>query len=417
MLTVVRLTYYVALITTTLCACVELAQAAPAGSYAQSCGNPTVTGNTLQATCKNNGGGQGLTVLPDFPSCRGDISNDDGVLVCDRGSAPPNGSYQRSCSHADILGGALEAVCRNNGRGQGRTTLADVANCRSDISNNNGVLFCNRGAAPPPGSYAQTCRAVHVDGNTLSGECRTRNGGFINSSLPAYTTCRGDISNFNGLLTCTMGDAAAPAGSYRDTCGQINFTGGTLHATCLTFNGGTRSNVLDVATCRGSLANIDGFLSCEPNGGLPQGSYQKTCINPVVAGSRLSARCVRKDQSLGGVTSLDISSCGGDISNTDGNLGCNVRRNIRVIASGGGTSAKFNVKGTGFNASAMISIFVADAGSNRRVFSQSADSAGSVDANIPLACVSGLSLTWSASDGTIESGAQVFSNAFTLPCP
>ena len=179
MLTFVRLALCVALPLAALCVPIDFVQAAPAGSYAQSCTNPIVTGDTLQATCKNNGGGQGSTVLPNFSSCRGDISNDDGVLVCDRGSAAPRGSYQASCSHADVLGGSLEAVCRNNGRGQGRTTLANVATCRGDISNNNGLLFCNRGATPPAGSYAQTCRAMHVDGNTLSGQCRTRNGSFI----------------------------------------------------------------------------------------------------------------------------------------------------------------------------------------------------------------------------------------------
>ena len=238
------------------------------------------------------------------------------------------------------------------------------------------------------------------------------------SSLPAYTSCRGDISNFEGLLSCIMGDAAAPAGSYQSSCGQINFTAGTLRATCRTAGGGLRDNLLKVSTCQqGDLANIDGFLSCEPNAGLPQGSYRKTCINPVIAGNNLSAHCVRKDQSLGGVTSLNISSCGGDIWNTDGNLGCNARRTITVVASGSGTSAKFNVKGAGFNAGAMISIFVADAGLNRRVFTQSDDTAGNVNANVSLPCVSGLSLNWSASDGTVEGGKQVFSNAFTLPCP
>ena len=181
-----------------MCAPLDVAQAAPPGSYTQSCSDAVVAADSLKATCRNNGGGQGSTVLPNVSLCRGDISNDDGVLVCDRGAAPPSGSYQRSCSHFDLLGGVLEAVCRNDGRGQGRTTLADVANCHGDISNNNGQLFCNRGPAPPPGSYAQTCKAMHVDGDTLAGECDAGGGNFRNVSLPAFMSCRGDISNFDG---------------------------------------------------------------------------------------------------------------------------------------------------------------------------------------------------------------------------
>ena len=214
-----------------------------------------------------------------------------------------------------------------------------------------------------------------------------------------------------------MGDAAAPAGSYQRSCGELNFTAGTLRATCRTSSGELRANVLAASTCRGTISNINGFLSCDASGDIPQGSYRRTCINPALAGDILSAICVRRDGALGGHTSLDVSHCGGDISNTDGNLGCNLRRTITVVSSGSGTTAKFNVKGDGFVAGAVIGIFVADNALNRRVFSQSAEASGTINANVPLSCVAGGSLTWTATDGTIEGGREVVSNAFTLPCP
>jgi CVNH domain len=72
--------------------------------------------------------------------------------------AAPPGSYRESCRDIRMQGPTLTALCRRaNGRGEQLTAL-DVAHCVGDIGNNNGNLACNGGqpARPvPPLSEAQ----------------------------------------------------------------------------------------------------------------------------------------------------------------------------------------------------------------------------------------------------------------------
>jgi hypothetical protein len=71
-------------------------------------------------------------------------------------------------------------------------------------------------AAPPPppipGSYALTCRNIAtLPGGYLSADCADVQGRYSLSYLEAGL-CKGDISNMNGLLTCTgaIGSHLAP---------------------------------------------------------------------------------------------------------------------------------------------------------------------------------------------------------------
>jgi hypothetical protein len=62
--------------------------------------------------------------------------------------------------------------------------------------------------AQPAGSYAATCRDSRASGGVLSARCLDARGRLHSSSL-GYTTCRGDISNQNGVLSCPGGTPAA----------------------------------------------------------------------------------------------------------------------------------------------------------------------------------------------------------------
>src|SRR5205085_4804600 len=62
-------------------------------------------------------------------------------------------------------------------------------------------------AAPlPPGSYRDSCRNAHADGNRLSAFCRTRDGNTIGTRLEGYRQCYGDIMNDDGRLVCKQAE-------------------------------------------------------------------------------------------------------------------------------------------------------------------------------------------------------------------
>jgi hypothetical protein len=65
-----------------------------------------------------------------------------------------------------------------------------------------------QGRSPPAGSYAATCRDSHVSGGVLTAQCLDARGREHTTTL-GYTTCRGDIANQNGALTCPGGAPAA----------------------------------------------------------------------------------------------------------------------------------------------------------------------------------------------------------------
>jgi hypothetical protein len=54
----------------------------------------------------------------------------------------PPGSYQQSCRDIVVRGEALAAFCRAHDGRDRETVLDNVRRCRSDISNNDGRLFC-----------------------------------------------------------------------------------------------------------------------------------------------------------------------------------------------------------------------------------------------------------------------------------
>lgn len=206
----------------------------PGGSYSQTCQDVRIRGNDLEATCQTTGGSWRTTRLSGFDRCGGDIANDDGRLRCtgsgygyggrrddddyDRGYVggyQGDNSYTQTCRDVRRHGDTLEAVCQSRDGDWHQTTLNDYRDCRGQIVNDGGNLRCDnsnynnvgdrqggyRGNIPG-GSYAQTCQNIRVSGDDLTASCQKSNGGWRNTKLDEYQSCRADIINDNGRLRC-----------------------------------------------------------------------------------------------------------------------------------------------------------------------------------------------------------------------
>jgi hypothetical protein len=108
----------------------------------------------------------------------------------------PTGSYQKTCSNVTVSGTTLNATCKTFNQQDSKTDLPYFASCVGDIGNINGTLAC----AGPNGSYALTCVDATVKGNTLSASCRKINGQMQNTSLQNFQGFQGNISNCDGTL-------------------------------------------------------------------------------------------------------------------------------------------------------------------------------------------------------------------------
>ena len=193
--------------------------APPQGTYLETCKNVRVRYNTLWARCKNMNGQWVDTSLNDFNRCRDGIGNADGQLRCgtywtrgrdddrdrdrDRGY-PPRGSYTQTCRDIRVSGDSLRARCETSDGRWYDTSLDDYQRCIGDIVNDEGRLECGRagGRDVPRGTYVQTCRQIHVHGDTLRAQCETRDGRWIWSQLNDWDDCRSGIVNLDGQLHC-----------------------------------------------------------------------------------------------------------------------------------------------------------------------------------------------------------------------
>ena len=145
----------------------------PTGSYLDSCkvvSFDAATGD-LAANCQGKPVGMFGLATPDtsrmnVQGCKeGTIWNDNRQLYCEAGSAwgnervIPKGSYIATCTDRKVVGGGLlTAVCGAPG-GSSRNASLDLRNCvwGGDISNYNGSLTCQR---PPLSSATMLGRAL-----------------------------------------------------------------------------------------------------------------------------------------------------------------------------------------------------------------------------------------------------------------
>ena len=127
----------------------------------------------------------------------------------------------------------------------------------------------------PSGSYADSCRHIEFDGDTLTATCRRSDGTWRNTWLPNADNCDGNIANDNGQLECSdrgtwhdrgwdrSGDDGGPSGAYERTCTNIRMDGYTLKASCQRRDGSWRwSELEDAYDCDGKIWNSNGRLVC-----------------------------------------------------------------------------------------------------------------------------------------------------------
>jgi hypothetical protein len=110
------------------------------------------------------------------------------------GNLPP-GSYTQSCTHITMRGRRSSSQYGNgNGYGYGSSNGGRYGRYRNRYGNN---------AALPQGSYQQSCTNAQMNGNTLSASCLTPNGQRVYSRLNV-NRCNGstDIRNIKGYLRC-----------------------------------------------------------------------------------------------------------------------------------------------------------------------------------------------------------------------
>jgi hypothetical protein len=179
--------------------------------------------------------------------------------------AVPAGSYLQTCSGASVSGTTLRADCKEvTGSVHTGSELRDCQNClpQSDIANSSGELHCSKGNMPFSGSYMQTCRFIYVIGTTLIADCKEDSGRWHGAvQLPNMLSClNGSIINVSGVLQCSS--APPPGGSYKQSCDDIWYFDGVLHARCRTTSG-NRNSTQSKASPGSACSNQNGNLQCQ----------------------------------------------------------------------------------------------------------------------------------------------------------
>jgi CVNH domain len=269
----------------------------PPGSYLQSCKNISMRGDDLRARCRDVYGRYHDSVLDHADRCWGDISDNNGNLVCEKNGAMPRGSFVQSCRDVRVRWNVLLARCQARDGRWVDASLEQYSRCNNEISNEDGQLRCGREFVrdrdrdwdrdrdrdrdrdhdrdrdrdhdrgrgyEPGGSYAQTCREVRTRGNDLTAVCQNMNGQWVGSTLNGYDRCVGEIVNDDGRLECTRrGGRLVPAGSYSQTCRNIYVRGDVLRAQCQDREGRWLwSQLDDWDGCRRGIQNDGGRLRC-----------------------------------------------------------------------------------------------------------------------------------------------------------
>jgi len=291
-----------------------LAATAPAGSYRDSCNAVQASGGVLRAHCERRHGRRVWARLAHYASCIGDISNDDGALICLRRRDLPDGSWSESCANPHLAAaGVFGADCRSLRGGQIASQIP-LSACPGGLTNAAGHLTCDkpRRAAgahddtppapkPPPepdpaeeepqpsapdqpapaGSYQQSCRALEFDGRYLSGECRDKRSAWQDTSLDTQSCVHDqEIANNDGELVCARSrqPREVPAGSYQQSCRKVTFDGRFLRGECRDGRGVWDKATLDMRLCHAGedIVNDDGEFVCRRNPGVaPVGGAQK----------------------------------------------------------------------------------------------------------------------------------------------
>jgi hypothetical protein len=186
----------------------------------------------------------------------------------------PDGTWRQSCQNASVSGGTLRAWCRRDG-GKYEATSAVIGSCKA-FGNRNGKLFCESSDGSGgsmgqwSGSFRESCRDISVDKHgKLHATCLKDNGTYKRSNLQAGKCPAYRAGNRNGNLFCESGDGGGTAsrwdGSFRNSCREASVnSNGVLTADCQTISGNWNRSSLSPNQCGSYRAgNRDGNLFCE----------------------------------------------------------------------------------------------------------------------------------------------------------
>jgi hypothetical protein len=180
--------------------------AAPAGSYQQTCTDISVQKENLYAKCPDDRGQVHAAKLPRYEKCSADIVNKNSKLECAHGekAAPvqPSGPYTETCKDIRMKGTTLYAVCKSLDGREAPTSLHNANRCAQGVVNVNGILNCEVGEILPPGTYISTCKDVRLKGTTLVASCNNGRDVWLTTELRDAHKCGGDIANQKGTLRC-----------------------------------------------------------------------------------------------------------------------------------------------------------------------------------------------------------------------
>lgn len=177
-------------------------------------------------------------------------------------------------------------------------------------------------AQMPPGSYAQSCRDIRVEGDRMSAICATRQGTAQRSTI-SLDNCPGSIANDNGRLTCEGGGrGSSPRRGYGPDSGYPEREYGPPRSRDYgqpdddrrRYGRPPAQNEYPPEGRQGPRPYREGGV------GLPPGSWQASCVSAQMQGSMLIARC-RDTQGGSRQTSIDVRSCRA-IANRNGQLVC-----------------------------------------------------------------------------------------------
>lgn len=165
------------------------AQAAPGGSYMQSCNSVRDTGRgQMSAQCRDIRGRYQFTTL-DYSGCQGDIGNNNGQLICNGGRpgnpGRPGGGNGPGPGNGGGWGG---------GNGPGPGNGGGWGNGPGPGGGWNGRL--------PGGSWQRSCRGGEMRGSRVTAECRNERGRWIDTSIDMRSCRSGLLGNRNGRLVC-----------------------------------------------------------------------------------------------------------------------------------------------------------------------------------------------------------------------
>lgn len=204
------------------------AEAAPApdGSYLSSCKSVRATARVVTARCQTRRGNYVNARLAAYRTCRGDIANDNGRLICrepdltlyeheryrgralfiDNDLAAMPRSFNDRTSSIRVHRGTWQVCEDENYNGRCiivRRDMIDLAR----LGFGDRISSARRVQAAPQGSYRESCRNVQFDGRTLTADCRRRGSRYETSSLDVRRCAIGaDILNERGALVCERGE-------------------------------------------------------------------------------------------------------------------------------------------------------------------------------------------------------------------